>query len=45
MKARSGYVFTLPDGAVSWRSSKQTIFTRSTVDAELKMFDSAVVET
>jgi hypothetical protein len=32
MKATSGYVFTLAGGAVTWRSSKQTILTRSTVE-------------
>jgi hypothetical protein len=44
MKATSGYVFTLAGGAVTWRSSKQTILTRSTVEAELVALDSVVVE-
>jgi hypothetical protein len=44
MKATSGYMFTLAGGAVTWRSSKQTILTRSTVEAELVALDSAVVE-
>jgi hypothetical protein len=30
MKSTSGYVFTLAGGTVSWRSSKQTVSTRST---------------
>jgi hypothetical protein len=34
MKATSGYVFTLGGGVVSWKSSKQTILTRSTMEAE-----------
>jgi hypothetical protein len=33
--ATSGYVFTLGDAAVSWRSCKQTILMRSTIEAEL----------
>lgn len=44
MKATSGYVFTLADGAVSWKSSKQTILTRSTMEAELVALDSATIE-
>lgn len=44
MKAMSGCVFTLVDGAVSWKSSKQTILTRSTMEAELVALDSAAVE-
>jgi hypothetical protein len=35
IKATSGYVFTLYDGAISWRSCKQTILTRSTMEAKL----------
>jgi hypothetical protein len=35
LKATSGYVFTLVGGAVSWKSCKQTILTRSTMEAEL----------
>lgn len=42
--ATSGYVFTLGGGAVSWRSSKQTILTRSTMEAELAALDTATVE-
>jgi hypothetical protein len=33
LKATSGYVFTLGGGAVSWKSCKQTILTRSTMEA------------
>lgn len=35
IKATSGYVFTLGGGAVSWKSCKQTILMRSTMEAEL----------
>jgi hypothetical protein len=42
--ATSGYVFTLGGAAVSWRSCKQTILTRSTMEAELVAFDTATVE-
>ena len=42
--ATSGYVFTLGGGAISWRSCKQTILTRSTVEAELTALDTATVE-
>ncbi|KAL0318497.1 UNVERIFIED_CONTAM: hypothetical protein Sangu_2005900 [Sesamum angustifolium] len=34
----SGYVFTLGGGAVSWKSAKQTLRTRSTFEAELCAF-------
>ena len=34
LKFTSGYVFTLANGAISWRSSKQTITTSSTMQAE-----------
>ena len=34
LKSTSGYVFTLANGAISWRSSKQTITTSSTMQAE-----------
>jgi hypothetical protein len=33
-KSTSGYVFTLAGGAISWKSSKQTITTSSTMYAE-----------
>lgn len=42
--ATSGYVFSLGGGAVSWKSCKQTILTRSTMEAELTALDTASVE-
>jgi hypothetical protein len=42
--AMSGYVFTLGGATVSWRSCKQTILTRSTMEAELAALDIATVE-
>jgi hypothetical protein len=42
--AMSGYVFTLGGTAVSWRSCKQTILTRSTIEVELTALDTAAVE-
>ncbi|WVZ53539.1 hypothetical protein U9M48_004466 [Paspalum notatum var. saurae] len=42
--ATSGYVFMLGGGAVSWRSCKQTILTKSTMEAELAALDTASVE-
>ena len=44
MKATSGYVFTLGGGAVSWKSCKQTILTRSTMEAELTALDTSCIE-
>src|SRR5436190_9749061 len=44
IKATSGYVFTLGGGVVSWKSCKQTILTRSTMEAELTALDTATVE-
>ena len=35
---------SLGDGAVSWKSCKQTILTRSTIEAELTALDTAIVE-
>ena len=32
LKATSGYIFTLGGGAISWRSCKQTILTKSTME-------------
>jgi hypothetical protein len=43
--ATSGYLFSLGGGAVSWKSCKQTILTRSTMEAELTTLDTALVET
>jgi hypothetical protein len=42
--ATSGYVFSLGAGVVSWKSCKQTILTRSTMEVELTALDSASVE-
>jgi hypothetical protein len=42
--ASSGYVFTLGGGVVSWRSSKQTILTKSTMEAEFTALDIASAE-
>jgi hypothetical protein len=33
-KSTSGYIFTLTGGAISWKSSKQTITASSTMQAE-----------
>ena len=44
MKATTGYMFTLGGGAVSWKSCKQTILTRSTMEAELTALDTSGVE-
>ncbi|CAM8930606.1 unnamed protein product [Rhodiola kirilowii] len=38
-KATSGYVFTLEGAVVSWKSSKQTLITRSTMKAEFVALD------
>lgn len=38
-KGRSGYVFTLGVSAVSWNSSKQTVVTRSIMQAEFVALD------
>ena len=37
-------MFTLGGGAVFWKSCKQTILTRSTMEAELTALDTATVE-
>jgi hypothetical protein len=42
--AMSGYVFTLGGAAISWRSCKQTILTRSNMEAELATLDTTTVE-
>jgi hypothetical protein len=44
LKATSGYAFTLGGGAVFWKSCKQTIITRSTMEAELAALDTTTVE-
>ncbi|KAK8990539.1 hypothetical protein V6N11_009235 [Hibiscus sabdariffa] len=38
-KGTSGYVFTLERGVVSWKSSRQTIITRSTMESESAALD------
>ena len=43
-KSTSGYVFTLAGGAVAWKSSKQTIISRSTMEAEIISLDTATNE-
>jgi hypothetical protein len=45
IKDTSGYAFMLGGGAVSWKSCKQTILTRSTMKVELTVLDTATVET
>ncbi|KAL0439034.1 UNVERIFIED_CONTAM: putative mitochondrial protein [Sesamum latifolium] len=40
----SGYVFTLDGGAVSWKSAKQTLITRSTFEVELCALDTTGTE-
>jgi hypothetical protein len=44
IKATSGYVFTFEGGAVSWRSCRQTILTRSTMEAKITALDTASVK-
>jgi hypothetical protein len=43
--ATSGYVFLLGGGAISWKSCKQTVITKSTIEAELIALDTAGSET
>jgi len=43
-KSTSGYVFTLAGDAVSWKSVKQTIISRSTMEAEIIFLDTATSE-
>lgn len=38
-KVTSGYVFTLGGGAIAWKSSKQTVISRSTMEAKLIALD------
>jgi hypothetical protein len=42
--ATSSYVFSLGGDAVSWKSCKQTILTRSTMEAKLTALDAASIE-
>jgi chaperone required for assembly of F1-ATPase len=44
MKSTSGYVFTLAGGVMSWKSSKQTVTTCSTKEAELVALDLAALD-
>ncbi|PHT89514.1 hypothetical protein T459_04627 [Capsicum annuum] len=41
VKSTSGYVFTISKGAVSWKSSKQTYITRSTMESIFIALDKA----
>ncbi|GJV68146.1 hypothetical protein Tco_1483655 [Tanacetum coccineum] len=43
-KSTSGYVFTLRGAVVSWKSSKQTVNTRSTIEAEFVALDKVIEE-
>ncbi|XP_057994402.1 receptor-like protein 7 [Hevea brasiliensis] len=43
-KSTSGYVFTISGGAVSWKSTKQTIISCSTMKVELMALDAASTE-
>ena len=43
-KSTSGYVFTLGGAAVSWKSSKQTLLARSTMESEFIALDKAAEE-
>ncbi|GJT24583.1 retrovirus-related pol polyprotein from transposon TNT 1-94 [Tanacetum coccineum] len=43
-KSTSGYVYTLGGAVVSWKSSKQTVNTRSTMEAEFVALDKAAEE-
>jgi hypothetical protein len=44
IRTTSGYIFTIGGAAVSWRSHKQTILTKSTTEAELVALESATTE-
>ena len=39
LKSTSGYVFTLAGAAISWKSSKQTVIARSTMESEFIALD------
>ncbi|XP_075645702.1 secreted RxLR effector protein 161-like [Castanea sativa] len=41
VKSTSGYVFTLAERAISWKSSKQTCIARSTMESELVALEKA----
>jgi len=40
----SGYVFTLVGAAVAWKSSKQTVIARSTMESEMIALDKCCEE-
>ena len=40
-KSTSGYIFTLAGGAISWKSAKQTVVTKSTIEAEFVSLDTS----
>ena len=40
-KSTSGYVFTLGEAAVSWKSSKQTCIAKSTMESKFIALDKA----
>ena len=40
-KSTSGYVFTLRGGAATWRSTRKTIITRSTMESEFVALEMA----
>jgi hypothetical protein len=44
-KATNGYVFTLAGAAVSWRSYKQTVLTKSTIESEHVTLETSTNET
>jgi hypothetical protein len=44
IQATSGYAFTLGGGTISWKSCKQTILTRSTMEAKLTALDITTVK-
>lgn len=44
-KSTSGYVFTLGGAAISWKSSKQTVIARSTMESEFIALDKCGEET
>ncbi|XP_075103700.1 secreted RxLR effector protein 161-like [Nicotiana tabacum] len=43
-KSTSGYVFTVGGGAISWKSAKQTIIARSTMESEFVALELAGFE-
>ena len=43
-KSTSGYVFTLGNGAISWKSSKQACIARSTMESKFIALDKTIEE-